>query len=231
MRFPAYSVFCVFFSLICGSPPQGDHDCETYSVGDKITIECKDLESGEWGPGPKCQQTAQELSFQFGVDAFQSCNWEVPSVSKYQQLRSLLERDEKIFCRIAVAPKHEFFVPFTIPLWGILESDHFHVGTHLNFVFHAKTGKILGVSCYPVRDRFQFVKDGTIIHLHGPVKWFGDHSFKDFLATERGLIFLNAHIYLCLWCLISFLGASVLFNYIYKKHLRPHVLRSVLKND
>ncbi len=46
-------------------------------------------------------------------------------------------------------PEHEFFIPFTIPLWGVVETDHTHLGSHLNFVFHADEGKITGAAAYP----------------------------------------------------------------------------------
>ena len=56
-------------------------------------------------------------------------------------------------CRIKMTPEHEFFLPLSIPVWGVQEKDHCHVDNHLNFIFHAVQGKIIGASAYPVRDR------------------------------------------------------------------------------
>lgn len=69
-----------------------------------------------------------------------------------------------------MSPKSDFFVPFSIPIWGVIEADHMHVNNHMNFLFHADAGVIMGASAYPVRDRFQFVKMGSVIVLHGAVK-------------------------------------------------------------
>ena len=48
-----------------------------------------------------------------------------------------------------MSPDKSFYVPFTIPIWGVVEAEHFHVNNHLNFVFHGDKGKIIGASVYP----------------------------------------------------------------------------------
>ena len=48
-----------------------------------------------------------------------------------------------------MAPGLDFYLPFTIPVWGVVEVDHMHVDNHLNFIFHADRGRIIGVAAYP----------------------------------------------------------------------------------
>ena len=47
----------------------------------------------------------------------------------------------------------------------------------MNFVFHVDEGRIIGAAAYPVRDRFQFTRVGSLLNLHGPVHWFNRHSY------------------------------------------------------
>ena len=64
----------------------------------------------------------------------------------------------------------DFFVPFTMPVWGVVEPDHVHVDNRVNFVFHVDKGLIIAATAYPVHDRFQFGKPGSLISVHGPGK-------------------------------------------------------------
>jgi hypothetical protein len=32
--------------------------------------------------------------------------------------------------------RKDFYVPFTIPVWGVVEPDHVHIDNHLNYVLH-----------------------------------------------------------------------------------------------
>ncbi len=85
-------------------------------------------------------------------------------------------------CRVPVSKDYTLFLPVEIPLWGFTEPTHLHVNYHMNFVFHAMDGQIVGAAVYPVRDRFQMGRVGSIINLHGPVKWFSKHSFQGLSA-------------------------------------------------
>jgi len=85
---------------------------------------------------------------------------------------------ENWICRAAMAPGHDFYIPFTIPLWGVVEPDHVHVGNHLNFVFHGDNGLIIGVTAYPVRDKFQVLVVGDTLEIHGPVKFVPRRMFN-----------------------------------------------------
>ena len=104
---------------------------------------------------------------------------------------------EHLSCRVPMVPDKEFYIPFTIPLWGVVEADHTHVGSHINLIFHAEDGKLTGVAAYPgilfsfslyrrsslflplsslssqyiVLDSFQYIAPGSIFHIHGPIKY------------------------------------------------------------
>lgn len=41
------------------------------------------------------------------------------------------------------------YLPFSLPMWGLVEPNHVHVIPHMNFLFHAQDGFILGASAYP----------------------------------------------------------------------------------
>lgn len=48
-----------------------------------------------------------------------------------------------------MAPNAGFHIPFSIPIWGVVEPDHIHIDTHLNFIFHGDNfGRIIGVAAY-----------------------------------------------------------------------------------
>jgi len=207
--------------------------CTEYKIGEKLHIQCLNT-SNLWGPGPKCEETGEEIYFQYGVDTFLYCGLAVPTQEFYQYLKRLVVRDENWSCRIAMAPDHEFYVPFTIPIWGVAEPDHMHIDNHLNWIFHADGGKILGVSAYPVRDRFQLVVPKSVITLHGAAKWFWKESFRDF--SSSGYIFSTISPFgtgslIFIWCTITFIFSWTLFGFAFRYYLRPKILRRVLKRD
>jgi hypothetical protein len=78
---------------------------------------------------------------------------------------------------VPISPDGPHYVPFVLPLWGVVEGDHLHMDNHVNFVLHADAGKIVAAAAYPVRDRFQFTKPGVVVSLHGPVRWFDKGTF------------------------------------------------------
>jgi len=134
-----------------------------------------------------------------------------------------------------MSPDHEFYIPFSIPLFGVVEQDHIHINNHLNFIFHAEKGAVIGASVYPVRDTFQFVKIGTVITIHGAAKWFRGHSFNDFYTrtmfkTESGE---NSTLFILalFWSFFTVIPSLLCIRFIYYNYLRPKVLRSMLKRD
>ena len=53
-------------------------------------------------------------------------------------------------CRVAMTnDANSFRIPFTLPLWGVVEPRHIHVDNHINFVFHMDQGWIIGAAAYP----------------------------------------------------------------------------------
>jgi len=209
------------------------HKCVDYDVGQKIHIQCRNIK-GEWGPGPICAETGEEIYFIFGTDTFFHCGLAIPNIEYYVHIRRFVLQDDNWSCRIPMAPDHEFYIPFTIPIWGIAEPDHLHIDNHLNFVFHAEKGKLLGVSAYPVRDRFQFTKVGTVITMHGAVKWFAKETFNDFIPSfgfGPGTDTLGLIVLVLIGCAVTAVFSVVLFRCIYLRYLKPRVVRKVLKKD
>jgi len=206
---------------------------KVYSNDDQFHFQCKNPQTGEWGPGPVCLETGEEMQLFFGVDGFQKCAWHIDSMEKYTQFAKYVGGKDHLACRVPMVPEQEFYIPFTIPLWGVVEADHTHVGSHMNFIFHADDGKITGVAAYPVLDAFQFVQPGTIYHLHGPIKWFKGHSFQD--VSGRGVHLLlggiestgSIIVWMLLTCALTMLSGAVAYRYF----LRPRLLRKYLKND
>jgi hypothetical protein len=115
----------------------------------------------------------------------QQCGWKVEGRAQLEFLSSLINRERKYFfieifptllsenwnCRVAIVPDYTFYVPFAIPVWGVIEASHLHIDNHLNFIFHADSGKVIAAAAYPVRDIFQVTQQGSTIKMHGPVKY------------------------------------------------------------
>eukprot|EP00899_Mesostigma_viride_P023674 jgi/Mesvir1/4491/Mv09575-RA.1 len=155
-----------------------------YTIGAPVKVECMDWATNEWGHGPVCKETGEELSVLFGYDTFLYCGLDMPDQAVYDNLVKIVKLEKAWHCRVPMAPGDSFYVPFTISLWGVVEDDHIHIDNHLNLVFHVDNRKIIGAAVYPVRDRFQFAKPGAIVSLHGPVRWFHRQSFQ--LLTTAG---------------------------------------------
>mmetsp|Transcript_6538 Transcript_6538/g.8874 ORF Transcript_6538/g.8874 Transcript_6538/m.8874 type:complete len:241 (-) Transcript_6538:162-884(-) len=210
-----------------------------YSVGDPVLLECKDWTSGNWTFGPRCKESGQELSLSFGYDNFVYCGLNLADKTSYHHFVALAQLEETWQCRVAMSKLRDFFVPFTIPIWGVVEEDHLHVDNHLNFVFHVDEGKIIAATAYPVRDRFQFVKAGSLISLHGPVRWFHRHAFQSFLGSNPALQdkgrprtpetnhdFVFVFICSLLSSLATALGAVI----FYQRKLKPRIIKRCMKN-
>ena len=90
------------------------------------------------------------------------------------------KQEETFDCRIPMFPDKSFYVPLTIPIWGLVEPTHMHIGysfsffqhrfvlkqkkdDHLNFVFHAASGRILGASAYPGISKISIFGNLTIM--------------------------------------------------------------------
>jgi len=233
-------LLCFSLAVVCScwyavAEQRNLHDAKPYGVGEPFHVQCKKPD-GEWGPGPICKETGEEITFFFGVDVFQHCGWFVDSPNTYLYYARLVNQQEHLACRVSVFPEHEFYIPFTIPLWGVVEADHMHINNHFNTIFHAADGRIIAVTTYPVMDAFQLCAVKTILGLHGPVKWFRAHSFKE-LSYSGGLRLDaltasgGANFIVVLWCFVTFLLTLLMASAMYRFLLKPHLMRKYLKND
>lgn len=105
----------------------------------------------------------------------------------------------------------------------------------MSFVFHVDGGRVIGASIYPVRDQFQFGRTGSVMALHGPVKWFDKHSFDSLGTTHQqgnggsgegmgpvGIIIA------CVFCVLITITMTVLF---YLLRLKPMLIKKYTKGD
>jgi hypothetical protein len=217
------------------------HQFEVYKIGSKVTMECKGKD-GKWGPGPICKETGEQMSFLFGVDSFQYCGWHIYNKTVFEHFAALMQTEENWNCRIPMVPEvpdgHNWYLPFTIPVWGIVERDHIHMDNHLNFIFHAHNGRILGVAAYPVRDQLQFGKEGSIITIHGPVRWFNGHSFQPLSsgspgkgAAAPGEVRGHSAFFVAVCCALTLFLSGTIFSVLYKFYLRRRLIKKMLKTE
>ena len=168
--------------------PLPDPNASTaYKVGESVTLECKSWDKSAWGPGPVCKETGKPLSLSFGVDNFLFCNLEVADAVTYGSFRDIVAQTKPWHCRVPVEPGGSHFAPLVVPVWGVVEGDHLHVDNHVHVVFHADAGRIIAAAAYPVRDRFQFVKQGSVISLHGAVRWFKKDTYTPLGGGAGGI--------------------------------------------
>eukprot|EP00276_Gloeochaete_wittrockiana_P014128 CAMPEP_0184332102 /NCGR_PEP_ID=MMETSP1089-20130417/1360_1 /TAXON_ID=38269 ORGANISM="Gloeochaete wittrockiana, Strain SAG46.84" /NCGR_SAMPLE_ID=MMETSP1089 /ASSEMBLY_ACC=CAM_ASM_000445 /LENGTH=239 /DNA_ID=CAMNT_0026655345 /DNA_START=22 /DNA_END=738 /DNA_ORIENTATION=+ len=233
------AIACIAFSLLLCmiSGEEAAQDTAQFKVGDTIDLECKIGTAGTWGSGPTCKETNQPLIFLFGIDYFLYCGLQIADQQTYDTFAQLINSNDTWYCRVPMSPERTFYVPFTIPLWGVVEADHLHVNNHMNFVFHADQGKVIGVAAYPVRDRFQFGKPGALINMHGPVHWFSKHTFDglsgatasdtpDSSSSGGGTWFA-----VLLGCFCTGIIIAGAFVAVYQFRLKPNLVKKYLKKD
>jgi hypothetical protein len=260
MRYTVWpTTICVLLAL-CVSSVSVDarpHVHQGYGIGGEVTMQCKD-DKGEWSHGPLCKESGKSLSFRYGVDQLVSCGWAIDDSDSFEFFSALIEREKHWECRIKMMPGLDFWLPFYIPVWGVVERaseaaraangaavDHLHIDNHLNFIFHAFHGKILGVAAYPVRDRFQYGVPGSVITVHGPVKWFRSGSFDSFSSSPLQLGgggggssspsgAGDAHTFVSFafvasMCLLTASVVTLALILLYRFFVRPRLIRRLLK--
>lgn len=202
---------------------------KVYSADDKVTFQCKNS-SGSWGPAPICADTQKELSFTFAKDEMISCHWKFDETN-YEFMKRLILRQDSWNCRVAMTKEEKpVYIPFTIPIWGVVEQDHIHIDNHINFVFHIDSGFLIGATAYPVRDVFQMGKLDTTIHMHGAIRWFKGQSFVPvFNNLSFGLMSPSmSTVVLIIWVIIiTFHIVLVVFLVCYAKFLKPRVIQQI----
>jgi hypothetical protein len=165
-----------------------------YQKGDQISVQCvtPDVngtvyvdQNGEliYGPGPTCEETNLAWSFRYGEDQQMVCRWRIDE-ALYSFLRMILQGQAVYRCRIPLSKDGTLFMPYPIALWGGVEPSHIHLMNHMNFVFHASEGFLLGAAAYPLRDHYQLIESDGTLTVHGPVRWYQGHQFVDSLVTE-----------------------------------------------
>jgi hypothetical protein len=92
------------------------------------------------------------MTFAYGVESFSSCGWHIPDEATYEFLAAVIRRDLNWNCRMPMVPDvpegHDWYVPFTMQVWGVVEQDHMHIGTDLGS--HAQTHSDQWLPCLTI---------------------------------------------------------------------------------
>ena len=209
-----------------------------FELGEEFALECRNATTGEWSDGPVCVENGKPMAFTFGVDRFLYCGLEISDAAFYEYLVRLLSLDMTRVCRVPMSADRTFFIPLVIPFWGVVEDDHVHVDNHINWVFHTEladdgeTGKILGAAAYPIRDKFQYGKIGSVINLHGPVRWFASHSFIGLSSAsdDRAVVRTGTPTRtVAMLCAAVALATALLLVCFYQCRVRPRLVRRFMK--
>ena len=121
---------------------------------------------------------------------------------------------------------HANFVPFTIPVWGFVEKNHIHVDNHMNYVFHVDSGFIIGAAAYPVRDHFQETQKGSILNMHGAVRWFKKHGYEPFFGSLAATFwegFKTSFLQIFILVALVFVIVFNAFIVVYWVYLKPRI--------
>ncbi len=102
-----------------------DHTKHGYRFSGPLDFECQSP-NGTWSAenAPRCvDQNNRPLSFRFGVDAMMTCMMRF-SAEDVKNLIDIMERRREWICRVRMTPGHDqFHIPFTIPVWGVIEAS------------------------------------------------------------------------------------------------------------
>lgn len=173
--------FVVLVALLCaahGHP--ADHKAHGYRFNGPLEFECSRGPNHTFSKAfaPQCVDSNKPLSFKYGIDSMSMCLMSF-SASDVEWLIELIQQKKTWNCRALMTPGHDVWIPFSIPIWGVVEGTHIHVDNHLNFVFHAWQGSLLAVAAYPLRDQFAYIdRKGGSLSIHGHVKFFQGESFN-----------------------------------------------------
>lgn len=193
-------------------------------------------EQNQWGVAITCAETGRPLSVTYGMDGFLVCGWMISNSDVYRFAAAVVQQEAAFQCRVPMDRARTFFLPLTIPLWGVVEPEHLHINIHFSFVFHVDAGRLIAASIYPVRDRFQMVRAGSIFNVHGPVRWNQQHSFNALQGTatesnnsgsDEGVGFITVF----LWCILSASATFVALTLLYLLRLKPMLAKRYLKGD
>eukprot|EP00808_Paulinella_micropora_P011930 g79348.t1 len=203
-----------------------------FNFGDDILVECLDR-NRSWVPAFECEENQKPLTFRFGMDTFFRCTVKITGIPEYERIRSIAAQEDALQCRVPMAIDKDFYVPATLTYWGLLEADHVHINHHMNFVFHTMQDKIIGFAAYPVRDRFQFMRTGSVINFHGPFTPYSkapkESSSQVLSSAAMGKLvsFTN----LLAMCALSSLLTGLVLTALYVCRIRPRLIKKYIKKD
>ena len=203
----------------------------TYRYDEKLDIEClphgKNVSSALWSKdhAPHCVEKSQTIEFSYGKDSVYQCLFSFTK-EDIEWVSDILEAKKNWNCRVKLTPGHDFYVPFTIGLWGLIEGDHIHLTNHINFVVHAFRGTIMGISSYPIRDQFSYIpKTGGSVAIHGHIHWFSGPGFTNLNMVSTpfsgGISSSGLALTVLVWSLFSFVLGAVIFSIIFFYFLKP----------
>ncbi|ORY42219.1 hypothetical protein BCR33DRAFT_718408 [Rhizoclosmatium globosum] len=154
-------------------------------MGDMVPIECPQIHSNGtisstvYAPF-HCADTNTPLQLPYGLDAMLQCVWSLDE-GMYNMISNSLDMKASYTCRVPMSKEASIYFPLTFSFWGQVKSTHIHLMTHWNFLFHAMDGFFLGGSVYPLRDHWVAAEKGSVLLIHGPVRWFAAHTFESTL--------------------------------------------------
>lgn len=205
-----------------------------YAFGDELSFECRNVSSGEWGPPPICVERDAPLSFVYGVDGFFSCSLLVDA-QLYAIVRRLVALEAHWMCRVGMSSasgRQSAFLPVPFTLWGVLDKEHVHVSNRMNAAFHGDAGRVSAAALYPVRDKFQYLREGSILNLHGAVHWMKHGAFASLDSSADGGGTTTRLWPLALaWSLCTAAMTAAAGVYFYRVHVRPELVKSFIKSD
>ncbi|KAI8607958.1 hypothetical protein BC830DRAFT_1174836 [Chytriomyces sp. MP71] len=158
-----------------------------FEMGDLVPIECPailangTISATEYLP-LHCADTNTPLALPYGMDALLQCVWALDA-PMYTMISNSLNKQAAYSCRMPMSKEGGLYFPLTFAFWGQIEDTHIHLMTHWNFLFHAIDGFFLGGTVYPLRDHWVMAVKGSIIMIHGPVRWFAGHTFEGTLQS------------------------------------------------
>ncbi|KYQ99924.1 hypothetical protein DLAC_03891 [Tieghemostelium lacteum] len=219
------------------------NELTSYSIGDKIVVECKDKD-GVWKDAPKCHHSNEPITFLYGRETYFICDITINSEEELERIKRFSLQEDSWECRIPLSPDESMriYLPIVIPIWGF-SSQHLDINNNYNFVFHSQNGIIEGASIYPVKDKFQELEKGGVFVLKGPIKWFKGKGFDslnsvNYAAHQVNNADLEHHTLaeidfwlITLWCLMTLLFSLLFGTLFYKYFLKPRIIKKYLKTD
>mmetsp|Transcript_33745 Transcript_33745/g.86530 ORF Transcript_33745/g.86530 Transcript_33745/m.86530 type:complete len:229 (-) Transcript_33745:140-826(-) len=214
--------------LVCTMSTVSGMGLQPFKVGDVVPMECKQGADAKWGPPPTCIETGEPFAITFGLERFLHCSISLDE-TQFEYVKSVVENKESWQCRIAVTADRQLYMPISFPLWGVVDGPHVHVDNRLHFIFHADNGKIVGGAIYPMRDKYEGVKKGGKLSLHGPLKWFSKESYQTIGTDEPVDVQHDLPVSLVAAAVFAF--TLLLSSLLYFAVLKPNLAKTLLKSD